>query len=228
MFSKPLPRFVITKTLASRATAFYFNVPTLYRKLGCTISNEPLGTDYTVACGENGEGGRAAALNALFDEWNIKRKGGQVRAGHLAPYGTVDWLFREYKQSKAYLEKVAPRSRPDYERTILLITDIVTKKGRSDRRSPDKGDHAGQRRQDLRHHLQGATRSAPAPGREGGGAMSSGLARCASPVSKSIRSCRSESLGGCHQAAAHEGNEDCGHARAGLCVCLGLHRIWAA
>jgi hypothetical protein len=129
MFSKPLPRFVITKTLASRATAFYFNVPTLYRKLGCTISNEPLGTDYTVACGENGEGGRAAALNALFDEWNIKRKGGQVRAGHLAPYGTVDWLFREYKQSKAYLEKVAPRSRPDYERTILLITDIVTKKG---------------------------------------------------------------------------------------------------
>jgi hypothetical protein len=57
------------------------------------------------------------------------RKGGQVSAGRLAPYGTVDWLFREYKQSKAYLEKVAPRSRPDYERTVLLITDIVTKKG---------------------------------------------------------------------------------------------------
>jgi hypothetical protein len=55
----------------------------------------------------------------------------------------VDWLFREYKQSKAYLEKVAPRSRPDYERTILLIADIVTKKGRPDRRSTDKGDHAG-------------------------------------------------------------------------------------
>ena len=43
MFSKALPRFVIPKTLASGATAFYFNVPTLYRKLGCTISNEPLG-----------------------------------------------------------------------------------------------------------------------------------------------------------------------------------------
>ena len=81
MFSKPLPRFVIPKTLASGATAFYFNVPTLYRRLGCTISNEPLGTDYTVACGENGEGGRAAGLNALFDEWNTKRKGGQVSAG---------------------------------------------------------------------------------------------------------------------------------------------------
>lgn len=129
IFSKPLPRFVIAKTLANGATSFYFNVPTLYRKLGCTIANEPLGTEYTLACGENGQGGRAAALNALFDEWNTKRKGGQVRAGRIAPYGTVDWLFREYKQSKAYLEKVAPRSRPDYERTMLLVTDIITKKG---------------------------------------------------------------------------------------------------
>jgi hypothetical protein len=128
MFSKPLPRFVIVKTLASGAMGFYFNVPTLYRKLGCTIANEPLGTDYIAACGEDGNSGRAGSLNALFDDWNTKRKGGQA-TGRLAAYGTVDWLFREYKLSKAYLEKVAPRSRPDYERTILLIADIVTKKG---------------------------------------------------------------------------------------------------
>jgi hypothetical protein len=68
-------------------------------------------------------------LNALFDEWNTKRKGGQISAGRIAAYGTVDWLFREYKQSKAFLEKVSVRSRPDYERTMLLISDIVTKKG---------------------------------------------------------------------------------------------------
>lgn len=128
MFSKPLPRFVIVKTLTSGAMGFYFNVPTLYRKLGCTIANEPLGTDYIAACGEDGNSGRAGSLNALFDDWNTKRKGGQA-TGRLAPYGTVDWLFREYKQSKAYLEKVAPRSRPDYDRTMLLIADIVTKKG---------------------------------------------------------------------------------------------------
>jgi hypothetical protein len=127
MFSKPLPRFVIVKTLASGAMGFYFNIPTLYRKLGCTIANEPLGTDYIAACGEDGNSGRAGSLNALFDEWNTKRKGGQA-TGRLAAYGTVDWLFREYKQSKAYLEKVAPRSRPDYDRTMLLIADIVTKK----------------------------------------------------------------------------------------------------
>jgi hypothetical protein len=129
MFTKPLPRFVIPKVLASGITAFYFNVPTLYRRLGCTIPNEPLGTEYTIACGDDGNGGRAAALNASFDEWNTKRKGGQITAGRIAAYGTVDWLFREYKQSKAYLEKVSSRSRPDYERTMLLITNIITKKG---------------------------------------------------------------------------------------------------
>jgi hypothetical protein len=73
MYTKPLPRFVIAKALTNGTTAFYFNVPTLYRKLGCTIPNEPLGTDYIMACGENGEGGRAAGLNGLFDEWNAKR-----------------------------------------------------------------------------------------------------------------------------------------------------------
>jgi hypothetical protein len=30
-------------------------------------------------------------------------------------YGTVDWLFREYKTSRAYLDKVSVRSRDDYE-----------------------------------------------------------------------------------------------------------------
>ena len=43
MFTKPLPRFVIAKRLSNGATGFYFTVPTHYRKLGCTISNEALG-----------------------------------------------------------------------------------------------------------------------------------------------------------------------------------------
>ena len=41
----PLPRYVIAKPLASGATGFYFTVPTRYRKMGCTIPNEPLGGD---------------------------------------------------------------------------------------------------------------------------------------------------------------------------------------
>jgi hypothetical protein len=92
-----LPRYVIAKPLADGTTGFYFNVPTRYRKLGCTVPNEPLGTDYTVACGPDGNGGRAAALNGIFDEWIKLRKGEPVES--VARYGTVDWLFREYKAS---------------------------------------------------------------------------------------------------------------------------------
>ena len=41
-----LPRHVIPKILASGKTAFYYNVPSLYRKLKCPVENEPLGTDF--------------------------------------------------------------------------------------------------------------------------------------------------------------------------------------
>jgi hypothetical protein len=125
--TRPPPRFVRIKTLASGLIAFYWDLTGHYRRLGCSIPSEPLGTDYAIACGEDGNAGRAAVLNALFDEWR-SRRGGDPIAG-LVKFGTVDWLFREYKQTKAYLEKVSPRSRRDYERTMLLVTDMETKKG---------------------------------------------------------------------------------------------------
>ena len=43
-----LPRHVIPKQLAGGKTAYYYNVPTKYRKLKCPVQNEPLGTDFAV------------------------------------------------------------------------------------------------------------------------------------------------------------------------------------
>src|SRR4051812_17496511 len=86
-----LPRFVINKQLASGKTGFYFNIHKHWRKLGCTIPNEPLGTDYIDACGKDGNGGRAAALNALFDEWDATRRGMPIETGAVK-IGSVDWL----------------------------------------------------------------------------------------------------------------------------------------
>jgi hypothetical protein len=125
----PLPRYVIAKALASGRVGFYFNVPKKYRDIGCPVPNMPLGTDYTTACGYDGHGGRAAALNALFDEWNTLSRGLPVTGERAPVYGTIRWLFQEYRNSKAYYEKVAPRSRPDYERTMRLVEGIVTKIG---------------------------------------------------------------------------------------------------
>src|SRR3954452_10392195 len=102
MVARELPRFVIAKPL-KKGIAYYWNPSTHYRKLGCTIAAEhetDLGFDYEVACGKDGKGGKAAILNGLFDEWNAKRKGEvPVNDVPIAPYGTVDWLFRVYKQS---------------------------------------------------------------------------------------------------------------------------------
>lgn len=125
----PLPRFVVARPLAKGATGFYWVVPTYYRRLGCEIENVPLGRDYAHACGGDGTGGLAAALNARFDEWAAARRGEDLPAESLARYGTVDWLFRAYKSSRAYLERVSPRSRQDYERIMRLVCDHQTKDG---------------------------------------------------------------------------------------------------
>jgi integrase len=120
---KKLPRHVIPKRLAGGRVAFYYNVPTKYRAMKCPISNEPLGSDHAkmVELSET--------LNGLFDEWDRHRKGLPVTSASMPKYGSVDWLFREYKISKAYLDKVAVRSRRDYEWAMAEICNTVTKKG---------------------------------------------------------------------------------------------------
>src|SRR6202012_2723761 len=70
-----LPRYVIAKPSLENPKYFFFNVPTKFRKLGCPVRNEALGTSYLIACGEDGKGGRAAVLNGLIDEWDRQRKG---------------------------------------------------------------------------------------------------------------------------------------------------------
>jgi hypothetical protein len=132
----PLPRYVIAKLLVNGATAFYFNVPTRYRQQGCSIPNEPLGTDYTLARGAEGKGGKAAILNALFDEWLKAKSGEPVES--VARYGTVDWLFREYKSSKRYRERVSQRTGQDYELLMSNGHRLADQAWRSRRAPHDK------------------------------------------------------------------------------------------
>ena len=124
-----LPRYVIPKALRSGAVGYYFNVPRIYLKAGCPKLNEPLGTDYVVACGVDGKGGRAATLNGLFDEWDKIRRGLPVSSEAAPAIGSVDWLFREYKQSKAFTEKVGKRSHGGYEWSMRAVCNTFNKKG---------------------------------------------------------------------------------------------------
>jgi hypothetical protein len=118
-----LPRYVIPKKLNSGKTAYYFNIPTKLRKQKCPVANEPLGTNFAKMAE------RAKTVNGLLDEWDAQRKGLPVTSNQAARYGTVDWLFREYKTSDAYLKKVAPRSRKNYEWAMDAICSIPTRKG---------------------------------------------------------------------------------------------------
>src|SRR5262249_60632061 len=63
--TRPLPRFVRIKTLASGTVAFYWDLTGHYRRLGCSIPGEPLGTDYVTACGEDGNGGGGGARECM-------------------------------------------------------------------------------------------------------------------------------------------------------------------
>jgi hypothetical protein len=120
---------VLVKRLKSGKLAFYFNVPPIYRNMGCTVHNEALGTNYSIACGEHGDGGRAASLNGHFDEWDQARRGLPMESKRAPRAGSVDWLFEQYRQSKAYIEKVQPRSRKNYEWAMRELCDTLTNKG---------------------------------------------------------------------------------------------------
>ena len=88
-----LPRHVIPKKLAGGKTAYYYNVPTKYRKLKCSVENEPLGTDFAVMTK------RAAVLNGQdplrilsgFDigQWASPVQGAVLHLAAAAIYGVM-------------------------------------------------------------------------------------------------------------------------------------------
>ncbi len=126
--TRELPRFVIAKPLKSGVTAYYWTLPGHYRRRGCTLHRDhdcALGADYEAARA------KAAALNTLFDDWDRRRLGEAepAAADQLAPYGTVDWLFRTYRSSLDWKERVSARTAPDHERTLKLLADIRDNKG---------------------------------------------------------------------------------------------------
>ncbi len=128
---RPLPRFVRAKLVKS-VTRYYWELPGYYKRLGCTLhltQETPLGSDYAVACGEDGKGGKAATLNGMFDEWDRGRLGEPPLPRLEVKIGTVDWLFKTYRTSNDWKERVSERTAPDHERTIRLLCDVRGKSG---------------------------------------------------------------------------------------------------
>jgi hypothetical protein len=117
----PLPRYVLRKPLKS-GWAYFFNVPVWARKAGCPISNEPLGTDYAKAV-ERAE----TVLLPAFDSW---RTGGKSDAAPAAAaFGTLDWVFAEYRTDRRFT-KLDARTKRNHEVGFRMVGGHVLKDGR--------------------------------------------------------------------------------------------------
>jgi len=117
------PKYMIEKRLKSGATAYYWNPPARDLANGFPLHREALGPDYGAAIE------RAKLLNEHLNAWRSGRgvvPNEQARRG----YGTVAWLFEQYRRSRAFEKRVSKRSRYEYARALNRIEDIKTKTGR--------------------------------------------------------------------------------------------------
>ena len=98
MFSKPLPRFVIAQDRCERPDRLLFPYPAALPETRLRDLERAARAPTMQACGENGDGGRAAALNASVRRMEHHAQGWPShRRRSLGAYGTIDWLFRQYK-----------------------------------------------------------------------------------------------------------------------------------
>jgi hypothetical protein len=118
----PLPRYVRRKLLAA-GWGYFFDLPGWARAAGCPIRNEPLGIDYAAAVHR-----AETVLLPIFDSW---RTGDTTttKAPAGAAYGTLDWLFAEYRADRRFT-KLDFRTKRNHEVGFRLVGGFVLKDGR--------------------------------------------------------------------------------------------------
>lgn len=117
----PLPRYTLRKPIKS-GWAYYFNLPTWATTDGCPVENEPLGEDYQAAVAR-----AETVLLPAFDNW---RTGGAIGAvAPAAKFGTLDWVFAEYRADRRF-KKLDPKTKRNNESGFRLVGGYRLKDGR--------------------------------------------------------------------------------------------------
>jgi hypothetical protein len=119
----PLPRYVERKPLKNGGWSYFFHVPSWAKKAGCTVQSAPLGTNYEQAI----ERAERVFLPA-FDEWRTGGTG-PATSPAIAAFGTLDWVFAEYRADRRYT-KLDPKSKRNHEVGFKLIGGYVLKDGK--------------------------------------------------------------------------------------------------
>jgi hypothetical protein len=120
----PLPRYVERKPLKSGGWAHFFHVPSWARKAGCTLRNEPLGTNYQGAVDR-----AEKVLLPAFDSWRSGGASDEKPVQTVAAPGTLDWMFAEYRTDRRY-KKLDGKSKRNHENGFKLVGGHVLKDGR--------------------------------------------------------------------------------------------------
>ena len=94
-----LPRYVRSKLLSGGKLGYFFDLPTWVRdprrQPPCPVGNEPLGADRDAAIKRAED-----VLLPAFDAWLSNGDSPAIEsAPGVARFGTLDWLFGEYRKS---------------------------------------------------------------------------------------------------------------------------------
>jgi hypothetical protein len=118
-----LPRYVDRKPLKSGGWAYYFNVPSLWKKAGCPVKSAPLGGDYDAALRR-----AETMLLPALDGWRAG-VGTSASSPAIASYLTLDWMFGEYRADRRYT-KLDPKSKRNHENGFKLVGGYMLKDGK--------------------------------------------------------------------------------------------------
>src|SRR5262249_193433 len=116
----PLPRYTLRKS-SKHGWNYYFNVPSWARAAGCPVGNEPLGSDYAAAV-QRAE----TVLLPAFDAWCA---GSNVSPTVGATFGTLDWVFGEYRSDRRFTE-LDHRTQRTHEGGFRLVGGFLLSDGR--------------------------------------------------------------------------------------------------
>lgn len=118
----PLPRYTRRRRLASGQWAYFFEPATCYKKEGCTVHAEALGTDYAAAVKRVED-----LLLPAYDSW---RTGGlsDVVPNRGPVEGTFDWLVWVFKTHRAWKE-IDHKTQHMYDQGLALVADYRLKHG---------------------------------------------------------------------------------------------------
>jgi hypothetical protein len=129
---QPLPRYTRRKWLkGAEGWAYYFEPPSWARdpeecakrdRPECPVRAEELGTDYNVAVRR-----AETVLLPAFDAW---RDGGTAEpVKGKAPFGTLDWLFAEYRDTDKF-KRLGKGTKALHETGFAMVGRYVLKDGR--------------------------------------------------------------------------------------------------